>query len=85
MVVTVGLTVGDVPAMMVVKAASEYQVKEPVAQAVADNTELAPSHIAEGLTARPVGLEGVVVTVMVMLPPEGLLQVPNDVVLTQAP
>ena len=59
----VGLTLGDVPAMVVVKRASEYQVKVPDVQADADNVELAPKHIAAGLAVALVGAVGVGVTV----------------------
>jgi hypothetical protein len=65
--------------MIVVSAASLYQVIVPVAQ-VAERVELCPEQIVVGLADTPVGAVGVAVTVTVVLP-EMLL---HPALLTQA-
>lgn len=73
MVVEVGVA-GLGLEIIVVKAASLYQVVVPVAQ-VAASVELCPEQIVAGLAEIPVGADGVGLTVIVTLP-EGLLQTP---------
>ena len=64
-----------VDAKVVVNAASEYQVKVPVAQ-VAESTELSPAQMVAGAAAMAVGAAGIGVTVTVR-GTEGLLHVPS--------
>ena len=57
-----------------VNAASEYQIKVPVAQ-VAESTELSPAQMLAGAAAMAVGAAGIGVTVTVTFA-DGLTQVP---------
>jgi hypothetical protein len=63
-----------VDAKVVVNAASEYQVRVPVAQ-VADSTELSPAQMVAGAAAMADGAAGIGVTVTVTFA-DGLTQVP---------
>ena len=60
--------------MVVVKATSLNQVKLPKAQFPASVLD-SPEQIADGLAVKPVGADGIVVTLTVTLA-EGLVQIP---------